>query len=84
VRTGGALRRRGRKDQAPDHGRPDQRDLLRDEATDGETQEVNLAEVHGGDESDRVMRHLPDRVRGDAGRTAYPCVVKGDDPPVHG
>jgi hypothetical protein len=34
------------------------------------------------DESDRVMRHLPDRVRGDSGGTAYPCVVKGDDPPV--
>jgi hypothetical protein len=29
-----------------------------DEAADGETQEINLTEIHGGDTSDRVMRHF--------------------------
>ena len=84
MHPGGALRRRGRKNQAPDDGRPDQRDLLRDEAADGEPEDVGLAEAHGGDEIDRVVRHLPDRVRGVSGRTAYPGIVKGDDPPVRG
>ena len=58
VHAGRALRRRGRQDQPSHDGRPDQRDLLRDEAADGEPEHVDLAEFHGGDERDGVAGHL--------------------------
>src|SRR5439155_1641599 len=54
VHAGGALRCCGRKDQPSCNGWPGQRNLLRDEAADGESQEINLAEVQGGDEGGGV------------------------------
>jgi hypothetical protein len=44
-----ALRRRRREDEAPDQGGSAQRDLLGDEAPDGEPEHVHLPEPDGGD-----------------------------------
>jgi hypothetical protein len=52
VHAGRALRRRGGQDQPADDRRPHQCDLLGDEAADGEAEQVDLAELHGGDERD--------------------------------
>jgi hypothetical protein len=47
VHAGGALRRCGSEDQPSHDGWPGQRDLLRDEAADGEAEEIRLADLHG-------------------------------------
>jgi hypothetical protein len=84
VHAGGALRGRGGQHQPADDGRPGQRDLLRDEAADGEPQQVNLAEVHCGEERDGVAGHLLDGARRCAAGAADSGVVDGDDPPGQG
>jgi hypothetical protein len=57
---------------------------LGDEAADGETEDIDLTELHGGEEGDGVVRHLPDDVRRGSGGTADPGVVECDDPPGRG
>jgi hypothetical protein len=81
VHARGALRRRGRQDQPSHDGRPGQGNLLRDEAADGEPQQVNLAEFHGGDEGDGVAGHLLHAVRCCPGGAADSGVVERDDTP---
>jgi hypothetical protein len=71
----------GGQDQPAHDGRPPQRDLLRDEAADGEPQHIDLTEVHGGEERDGVTGHLFHRVRCGPGGAADSGVVEGDDPP---
>jgi hypothetical protein len=70
VHAGRALRRRGDQDEPSDESGPHQRDLLGDEAADGEAQNVGLAEVQAGGEGDSVARHLLDGVWGGAGGPA--------------
>ncbi|HET9256474.1 MAG TPA: hypothetical protein VFO16_14930 [Pseudonocardiaceae bacterium] len=82
--AGCSLGGRGRKDQTANEGRPDQGDLLCDEAADGEPEDVGLAEPHGGDECDCVMCHVLDEVRRCSGGTADPSVVEGEDAPGRG
>src|SRR5690349_15901637 len=84
VHAGRALRRRGGQDEPPDEGGPHQRDLLGDEAADGEAQQIGLAKVQAGGEGDSVAGHLLDGVRGDAGGPADSGVVEGDDPSARG
>jgi hypothetical protein len=55
--------------------------MLRDEAADGEAEQVGLADPHGGEERDGVAGHLPDGLRGGAGGAADPGVVERHDPP---
>src|SRR5215472_14704270 len=74
----------GREYQLPNDGWPGQRDLLGYEAADGEPEDVDLAKVQGGDEGNRVVCHLLDRVRCPPGRAADSGVVEGHDPPVRG
>jgi len=71
-----------RQDHPTDQVRPDQGDLLGDEAADGEPEQVDPAELPGGDEGDRVVRHLLDRGRRHPGRAADPGVVERHDAPV--
>jgi hypothetical protein len=47
VHPGGAARGCRREDQATDYCRPDQRDVLGDEAADREAEEVHSAELEG-------------------------------------
>jgi hypothetical protein len=58
MHAGCALRRRGGQHNPPGDRWPDQRDLLGDEAADGEPERVHLAQLQGGDERDRFPRHL--------------------------
>jgi hypothetical protein len=64
VHAGSARRRRGRERQAADQRRPDQRELLGDEASDREPQDVGLNEPHRVEKRDRVDGHLCHRARG--------------------
>ena len=82
VHPGGAARGCRREDQATDHRRPDQRDLLGDEAADREAEEVDRAELEGLEERDGIARHLRDRARRRARRSAHPGVVERHDSPV--
>jgi hypothetical protein len=84
VQAGRALQRGGRQDQSTHDGWPPQRNLLRDEAADGESQQIDLTEVHGGEERDGVACHLLHRVRRCPGGATDPGVVEGDDPPGRG
>ena len=79
MHAGGALRRGGRQDQPAHGGRPGQRDLLGDEAADGEPEQVNLAEIHGLDEGDGVVCHLLHGARGGTGGAPDSGIVEGDD-----
>jgi hypothetical protein len=74
-------RRRGGEDEPANDRRPHQRDLLGNEAADGETEQVGVVKLHGGEERDRVAGHLLDGVRGGSGGTADSGVVEGHDPP---
>jgi hypothetical protein len=82
VHAGRAARGRGSQNQPADEIGPDQRDLLRDEAADGEPEDIGPAEPHGGEERDGVVRHLLDGVRRGSGRTADPGVVERNHPPA--
>src|SRR5712692_4507306 len=62
-----------------DEGRPHQRDLLRDEAADGEAEQVGLADPHRGREGDGIAGHLLDGVRAGAGGAADSGVVERHD-----
>ena len=73
-------RRRGQH-QPPDDGRSHQRDLLRDETSDGKAEQVCLIELHRSQEGDGIAGHLLDSVRGAAGGTADPGVVERHDAP---
>ena len=81
MHAGRALGRRGRENQPADDSRPDQRDLLRDEAANREAEQTNLADLHGGDERDGIARHLLDGVGGGAGGAADSGVVERHNPP---
>ena len=77
-----ALRRRGGQHNPPGDRRPDQRDLLGDEAADGEPEQVHLAQLQGGDKRDRFPRHLSHGARCRSRGAADARVVEGDDPPA--
>ena len=84
MHAGGALRSRGRQDHPAYDGGPGQRDLLRDEAADGEAEQVNLAQVQGLDERDGLVRHLLRGVCCFPGGAADSGVIEGDDTAVCG
>ena len=64
------------------HGRPGQRDLLGDEAADREAEQVDLVEVHRGEEREGVAGHLLDGVGVVPVEPPTPALSNGDDPPV--
>ena len=82
MHAGCALRRRGGQHNPPGDRWPDQRDLLGDEAADGEPEQVHLAQLQGGDECDRFPRHLFHGARCRPRRAADARVIEGDDPPA--
>ena len=63
----------------PDDIRPDQGDLLGDEAADGESEQIDLAELLGLEEGDGVACHLLDGARRGSAATAHSGVVERDD-----
>jgi hypothetical protein len=69
-----------RNDAAHEVG-ADERNLLRDEATDREAEQIHPLEVHRLEERDGVVSHRLDRVRSHARRAANAAVVERDDAP---
>ena len=78
MHPGRALRRRGREHDAPQEIGADERDLLRDEAADRETEQIHPLELECLEEGDGIVAHRLDRVGRPAGGRADAGVVEGD------
>src|SRR5277367_2493372 len=59
MHPGPALRRRGRQDNAPYQVRPDESDLLGNEAADREPEDIDASDVQPCNEGKRIASHLP-------------------------
>ena len=79
-----ALRCRGRQYKPADERGPSERDLLGDEAAERKAEDVDVVQVHRGDERDRVLCHLGHGARCGSGGTTDAGVVEGHDRPGRG
>jgi hypothetical protein len=84
VHPGGALRRGGCEHDPPQQIGADERDLLSDEAADGETEQIDSLEFHRLEEGNGVVGHRLDGARRPAGGGADAGVVEGDHAAIRG
>ncbi len=75
--------RRGEHD-APEQIRPDERDLLCDEAADREAEQIDSLKIHRLEKIDGSVGHRLDGVRRPAGRGADADVVERDHASIRG
>ena len=73
-----ALGCRGREHDTSEEVGADERDLLRDEAAEGETEQINPLKAHRLDEGDRIVGHPFNRARRPTSRGADADVVERD------
>jgi hypothetical protein len=73
------MRRGGREDDAPWQVGANQGDLLRDEAAEGEAEQIHPFDAYGVNEGDRIVGHRFDGVRRGTGGGSDADVVKRND-----
>jgi hypothetical protein len=82
MHPGPALRRRGRQDNSPYQVRPDESDLLGNEAADREPEDIDASDVQPCNEGKRIASHLLDRARSCSSCGTHTHVVERNDAPL--